>query len=210
MAAATEVQETQVVNFNTAQCRTWRARYFTTISNSNKAVLERVKVLVEIRTELEEDYLDFFRDEQFGLGLSAREIESALDLLLAFDRYPDPLLWESLGSNMTRLPRIEDARIRTNVVRRCRTIAQYDNGHISGSKLTRIIEDCDPRYYEKHPSERRQQKMAFEAEKEELESEAQTHARAIKEAIRRLQADGYSLEEARSFFTKTSLAYLDK
>lgn len=199
MAVAVETE----VNFNTAQCRDWRRRYFATVSDQNKAVLNRAKVLAEIREEFPQDYVDFLRHDQFGFGLISREIDVALELLLAFDRYPDPLLWESLGANMTRLPKIEDAQLRRNVVARCRTIAQYENGHISGSKLTKIIEECDPEYYENHPSEQRLQR-------EELKADLQLIARGVQTALRRLRAEGYTDEEARSFFPRKALEASEK
>jgi len=196
-----------------AVVKVWYQAYCDTQSTINEAIYDQAKQLSEWCEHLTDEGIDFgkfLRHPEKGFGLSQIKAQNAVELVEAFKRYPggnhkSALLWDSLGVQITRLPKIEDSQTRRKVRDRVYRHAEDMNGYVSPSQMTNFIKIADPNYYEEHPSNNviAKQQMATDAAKMEKRFMIMMHS--MKRAIKFLEKEDLNPEY---FFTKSSLSLI--
>jgi hypothetical protein len=143
-----------------------------------------------------------------GIGLTKREADNELELLAAFDRYKDnTLLWDALGARIVRIARITDSALRDAVKGRVERRSQWIGGYVSDSKLTAIINECDPEYFENNPGERAIARARLDEHSEALAKERATLIRGVQSALAALEEQDI---DGRSFMPRSLLRIVDR
>jgi len=185
-----------------------RERYYATHSKINEAFYDRASLLAEMRDMVGSSVLqDILRNAE-GFGLTKREMESELDLLAAYDRYKNnTLLWDACcGSDVVRIAKLPNP-LRDAVKGKVERRSQWLGGYISSSKLTAIINECDPEYYENNPGERALKTASVNEHTEALSKERMALIRGVQAALKSLEEQDI---DGRSFMPQSVLRIIDR
>lgn len=201
---------TTTTNFGltASQVKQFKERYHQTESKINEAYYERASLLAETRDIVGLDALQKLLRNVEGLGLTKGRVDGDLDLLVAYDRYKNnSLLWDACaGKDIVRISKLPNP-LRSEVKGRVERRSQWVGGYISSSKLTAIINECDPEYYENNPGERAIKTAQNNERMEAVAKERMSLIRGLQSTIKALEENDI---DGRSFIPRSALRIIDR